>query len=104
MEVKTTLAQDCKKALVRFSSSVAQTKHILVNLCVWSSEVKYLSRWNMYFCYGHKSSTGTIQRLILNPKSYDFSGARPATGIKNGTILSQLFKHRMLPGEVKVLL
>jgi len=28
MEVKTSLAQYCKKALVRFSSTVAQTKHM----------------------------------------------------------------------------
>ena len=55
-------------------------------------------------CYGHKSSTGTVQRLF-HQTSYDSTAPvrRPAGGRNNRTSFGPFYKHRTMPGEVKVL-
>jgi len=58
---------------------------------LWLSH-NFITKLSVHYCYGHKSSTGTVRRLF-HQKSYDSTTPvrRPAGGRKNHTIFCQLF-------------
>ena len=69
-------------------------------------DVQYLEvQATLDLCYGHNSSTGTVQRLY-HKKSYDSTAPvrRPVGGRNYRTIFGHFCRHRTVPGEVYVLL
>jgi len=58
----------------------------------------------LQLCYVHKSSTGTVRRLLYQI-SYDSTAPkRRMAGVKNNrTIKRKRLRHRTVPGEIKVL-
>ena len=104
MEVKTKLAKDCNNinstcSLHIINPQLLKQKNICLYLLFWSSEVKYVCRFNMFLCKytsfltggssTHKTSAGTRKCSVRCPASADLL-------IYFGKFLA-LFRHRTMP-------